>query len=75
MPCLRRCFVLDSIIYHTKWGKYIYLICFEVTYKKTFLTLSTNRTKLDYFKKLRYTRRPHTAKIHTLFKTLNSEIN
>ena len=26
----------------------------------------TNRTKLDYFKKFRYTRRPHTAKIHTL---------
>ena len=26
----------------------------------------TDRTKLDYFKKLRYTRRTHTAKIHTL---------
>ena len=26
------------------------------------------RTKLDYFKKRRYTCGPHTAKIHTLFK-------
>ena len=24
----------------------------------------TDRTKLDYFKKLRYTCRPHTSKIH-----------
>ena len=28
----------------------------------------TERTKLDYFKKHRYTRSSHTAKIHTLFK-------
>ena len=28
----------------------------------------TERTKLDYSKILCYTRRPHTAKIHTLFK-------
>ena len=27
----------------------------------------TERTKLDYFKKHRYTRSSHTAKIHTLF--------
>ena len=44
--------------------KYIYLICFGVcTYKKIFEI--AERTKLDYFRKLCYTQRPHT-----LFKAL-----
>ena len=37
--------------------------------QKDFLEI-TDRTKSDYLKKLRYTCRPHTAKIHTLFKAL-----
>ena len=59
----------------SKWAKkkYFYLICFGVTYKNIFLRLLTEQNWIIL--KLRFTRRPHahTAKIHTLSKTLNSE--
>ena len=72
MPCLRRYFLFRY--------KYKIECSSGVTYKKLFEII--DRRKLDYFKKLRYTRRPHPAKIHTRFKpsglkrfkTLNSAI-
>ena len=57
MPCLRRYFLFrESTI---QKGEKIYLGVLES---------HTNRTKLDYFNILRYTRRPLTARIHSLFK-------
>ena len=47
--------------------KYTCLICFGVAFKKIFLRLLTEQNEF-ILKKLRYTRRPHTTKIHTLFK-------
>ena len=53
--------------------KYIYLICFGVTYKTIFFFLDYGQnkitTKLDYLKNfVTHACRPHTAKILTLFK-------
>ena len=46
-----------SILFNLLWS-HIQKDVFEIT----------DRTELHYFKKLRYTRRPHTAKIHMPFK-------
>ena len=60
--------MLDNIRYNTKWGKDILILtCLGVTYKNIFLEI-TDRTKLDYFKQLRSTCRPQSAKTHTLSK-------
>ena len=56
-------FFLDSL----KMEKIYLFNLFWSRIQKDFFEI-TDRTTLDYFKKLRYTRRPHPAKIHTLFK-------
>ena len=51
-----------SILFNLFWS-HIQKDVFEIT----------DRRKLDYFKKRRYTRRPHTAKIRTPFKASGSK--
>ena len=60
MPCLRRYFLSRWYNIQYKTGKYIYFKLLWSHMQKDFFEI-TDRTKLDYFKKLRYTCRPHTA--------------
>ena len=63
MPCLRRYFLSRWYNIQYKTGKYIYFKLLWIHMQKDFFEI-TDRTKLDYFKKLRYTCRPHTSKIY-----------